>query len=882
MESFKIENVSFAYPHAAENVLDSVSLTVNKGEFLSICGFSGCGKTTLLRLLKPSLSPVGEKSGTIRFKEKRLEELSEREQASFIGFVSQNPETQIVTDKVWHELAFGLENLGMPTEEIRRRVAEMASFFGIQAWFHKKTSDLSGGQKQLLNLAAVMVMQPSVLILDEPTSLLDPIAAEEFIKTLEKINKELGTTVILSEHRLDHIFSVSDRIAVLDNGKIFACGTPKAVCLQLKKTHHGMFLALPEPAFIYGLAEESENFPLSVREGREWIEKYAKNHALNEKMIPKAPKEPDGTVAVEMKDIWFRYEKNAPDVLKNVNLKIKQGEIFVILGGNGTGKSTALSLIAGLNVPHRGEILINGEKINAANGILPSGVVLLPQNPKNVFVKKTVYLDLLEMTDEKESRERRQEHILSVAQLCRIENLLNRHPFDLSGGEQQRAALAKVLLKSPEILLLDEPTKGMDAKFKGVFADILRTLKQSGVTVVMVSHDVSFCAAYADCCAMFFDGGVTSTGHPRAFFAGNTFYTTAANRMTRGIIKNAILASDVVAACGKAMIEHEPKTTIVPIVKKTEATPTEEKKQKLSAMRITLGILFVAAFLTVIAAQLKGYFASYQIGLQILSVVLLFGALKCLILPNNRIGAGQVQQPKNRRKFKKSVGLSLLSVLVAVPLTLYVGIFYLGDRKYYFISLLILLEIFVPLCAAFEAKKPSAREITVIAVLCAIAVAGRSAFYMLPQFKPVGAVVIIAGVCLGAESGFLVGAMTGFVSNFFFGQGPWTPWQMFAFGILGFAAGLLYKKGFLRKTKESLSLFGFLSTLLLYGVIMNSSFVIQSQTNLNFSMFAASIASGFPFDLVHAISCAFFLWFLTEPLIEKTERVKEKYGLFCD
>ena len=188
MESFKIENVSFAYPHAAENVLDSVSLTVNEGEFLSICGFSGCGKTTLLRLLKPSLSPVGEKSGTIWFKEKHLEELSEREQASFIGFVSQNPETQIVTDKVWHELAFGLENLGLPTEEIRRRVAEMASFFGIQTWFHKKTSDLSGGQKQLLNLAAVMVMQPSVLILDEPTSLLNPIAAEEFIKTLEKIN----------------------------------------------------------------------------------------------------------------------------------------------------------------------------------------------------------------------------------------------------------------------------------------------------------------------------------------------------------------------------------------------------------------------------------------------------------------------------------------------------------------------------------------------------------------------------------------------------------------------------------------------------------------------------------------------------------------------
>ena len=186
MECFKIENLSFTYPTRNEKTLDGVDLEIMHGEFITVCGKSGCGKTTLLRMLKSSLSPHGTIEGRVLFDGVPLDSVSLRDQASKIGFVMQSPENQIVTDKVWHELAFGLESLGFSNGEIRTRVSEMASFFGISDWFHKNVSELSGGQKQLLNLASVMVMQPQVLVLDEPTSRLDPIAAGEFLKTLEK------------------------------------------------------------------------------------------------------------------------------------------------------------------------------------------------------------------------------------------------------------------------------------------------------------------------------------------------------------------------------------------------------------------------------------------------------------------------------------------------------------------------------------------------------------------------------------------------------------------------------------------------------------------------------------------------------------------------
>ena len=443
MESFKIENLSFTYPGRGDKTLDNINFTINQGEFVLICGKSGCGKTTLLRLLKSSLAPHGKVVGSILFEGKPLINYDIKEQASGIGFVMQNPDNQVVTDKVWHELAFGLESLGVKSTEIRRRVSEMASFFGIHHWFYKKVTELSGGQKQILNLASVMVMGPSVLILDEPTSQLDPIAAVEFLKTLEKINRELGVTIILTEHRLEDAFPLADRVIVMDDGKIIADEDPAEVGEILKEMNHHMYKALPTPIRVHGAVKNTLNCPLTVKDGRMWLEEYEKENVLNSDIIPKDKTENNAEKIIEIKDAWFRYEKNTPDVVKGFNLTVNKGELFCIVGGNGTGKTTALSLISGLNTPYRGDVLIKGQKISKIKNLYDGLLGVLPQNPQSVFAKKTVYLDLLEMlSDKKLTKAEKVQKVHNVSVLCRIEDVLERHPYDLSGGEQQRAALA--------------------------------------------------------------------------------------------------------------------------------------------------------------------------------------------------------------------------------------------------------------------------------------------------------------------------------------------------------------------------------------------------------------------------------------------------------
>lgn len=880
MELYQLENLSFSYPNAETKVLDDVSFRVRRGEFITLCGKSGCGKTTLLRLLKSVLAPSGTQTGTIFYNGKPLGETAAHAQAAEIGFVTQNPDNQIVTDKVWHELAFGLESLGVPTAEIRTRVAETASFFGIQTWFHQKVTDLSGGQKQLLNLASVMVMRPSVLILDEPTAQLDPIAADEFIKTLEKINRELGTAVILSEHRLEEVFPLSDRVIVLDNGKIIADASPRETAALLQKTHHDMREALPAAARISAALGSDASCPLTVREGKRFLEQYAARHLLDSSRIPaaKAPSETTEAV-ISLKDVWFRYEKNSSDVIRGLNMTVRKGELFAIVGGNGVGKTTALSLISGLLTPYRGTIRLGGAKLSDIPNLYRGLLGVLPQNPQSVFVKKTVYLDLMDALNEqklpKEDKERR---LQSVCALCRLEALLTRHPYDLSGGEQQRAALAKILLLSPQILLLDEPTKGLDAHFKQIFADILHDLQANGVTVVMVSHDIEFCAAHADRCAMLFDGTVTACDAPRAFFTGNTFYTTAAHRMAQTLLPNALLAEDVTAACGIAphcTAPKRPSATLPSTVTEPEKPKT---KRKFSPMRIFVGIGFALLFLLTFSLRDRAVSDWAISAFQITTVLELAVCLVCF-LPHKEIALPSLQQPRTARRLTRRSVFAACMILLAVPFTIYIGTFYLGNRKYYFISLLLLFETMLPFALAFEHRKPQARELVIIGVLCALTVAGRAAFFMLPQFKPVTAMVIIAGICFGGETGFLVGAIAAFVSNFYFGQGAWTPWQMFCFGIIGFLAGILFRKGWLRKTRVSLCLFGFFATLLLYGGIMNPASVIMYQENPTISMLLASYTLGLPYDLIHAVSTAFFLWFLAEPMTEKLERMKIKYGL---
>ena len=547
MEILRIEDLSFRYPQAERAALAHISMSVQSGEFVVICGESGCGKSTLLRLLKRELAPAGEKSGSVCFRGVELEQLDARTAAGDIGFVLQNPDNQIVTDKVWHELAFGLENLGVLAPVIRRRVGEMASYFGIGGWFRRSTDELSGGQKQLLNLAAVMVMQPQVLLLDEPTSQLDPIAAADFIATLHKLNRDLGLTILLVEHRLEEVFPLADRVLLLERGQVRLWDTPRRVGALLPP-EHPMAQGLPSAVRIFGGLAVEDTCPLTVREGRDFLER----HFVPRPPVPLPEYRHSDTVAIELKNAWFRYERELPDVLRGVNLQVYAGECYCLLGGNGTGKTTALQVIAGLNKLYRGKVLVNGKLLKdyKGNSLYRQNLALLPQNPQTVFLRDTVREDLAEMLTAQEiPRAAQAEKIAAVAQRLGIESLLERHPYDLSGGEQQTCALAKLLLAQPRILLLDEPTKGLDAAARQRLTALLAALRQQGMTLLVVTHDVEFAAGCADRCGLFFDGEVLSSAVPTAFFAENTFYTTAANRMARRLFPQAVTCGQVVACC---------------------------------------------------------------------------------------------------------------------------------------------------------------------------------------------------------------------------------------------------------------------------------------------------------------------------------------------
>ena len=555
MALFEIKDLNFSYPDAGVPAIQKINFSIEQGEFMVICGKSGCGKTTLLRHFKTVMTPYGKREGEILFEGQPLEEISVRKQSAEIGYVLQSPDNQIVTDKVWHELAFGVENLGYDQQTIRLRVAEMASFFGIQNWFSKNVEELSGGQKQLLNLASVMAMQPKVLVLDEPTSQLDPIAASEFLSTIRKINLDLGITVIIIEHRLEEVFPMADKVLVLEDGKQTFFDTPRMVGKEL--ADHDLFLAMPSPVQIYNKTGQEGVCPLTVCEGRNWLEEHYKGQEEIKEEVKYPEKKRKNLsqkeAVISVKEVWFRYEKEGKDIVRDLSLQVKKGELFCILGGNGTGKSTTLSLLSGIHRPYRGKIFLQGRDIRKIpeKELFHHFLGVLPQNPQSLFVGNTVEEDLWEMVNNLSPLKRKEhkEKIEQVVEDTEIGHLLHMHPYDLSGGEQQRAALAKVLLLEPEILLLDEPTKGLDGFYKSKLAGIFKRLQEKGITILMVSHDIEFCASYADTCAMFFDGAVVTACDSREFFTGNSFYTTAANRMARHIFPDAVTVKDVIESC---------------------------------------------------------------------------------------------------------------------------------------------------------------------------------------------------------------------------------------------------------------------------------------------------------------------------------------------
>lgn len=925
-DAVHIRNLEFTYANMKTSSIREINLALEKGSFTCICGPSGCGKTTLLRNLKPSITPHGLRSGTIEIMGKSVEsfEGNPGEEAQTIGYVLQNPENQIVTDKVWHELAFGLENLGLPTETIRLRIAEIASFFGIQSWFDKDVSELSGGQKQLLNLAAVMVMQPEILILDEPTSQLDPIAAVDFLDAVKKINNDIGTTVIITEHRLDNVVSISDRLVVIDNGEIVVNSEPYSAVSRLAEVSHPMFLAMPNPAQVYESAmshlnecetecfddringrandqtcnrvEDKSNditnnrtdnqtkyskIPLNVREGRQWLDHIMAGVPIKFDRVQRKDTINSSEIKLHTKDLWFRYERDSKDIIKGLDFEAYKGEILAIIGGNGTGKTTLLSILAGMRKPYRGRCQINGDT-----------TALLPQNPQTLFVRDTVREELLEALEDLDLKVTDSKlKIAEISELLEIADIMDKHPYDISGGEQQRVALGKVLLLNPDLLLMDEPTKGIDNLLKNKLGELLRKLSAEGKTIIFVSHDIEFCSRFASRCMMFFDGGISGEGTPANLFAGNNFYTTAANRMARNYFVDAILPEEVgllvaqniqgasrisdaevndASKAGDTDGDADRKSNGVPndVSKDDEynGKPNDEHKGDNGSKRDEK------------SRDNEDDEEDDENGVD----------EKCENLANDvsertrEVGApkgGDLKDIKQSRNFWLT-----LATAAVMGVTIFAGSVLGGDRVYYVISALVAIYSLVPFFVGFERSKPQIRELVVISVLIAIGVIGRQAFFMLPQMKPVIAISVIAGASLGPGAGFLVGAMIAFVSNFFFGQGPWTPWQMMALGLAGMFAGLIFQKWNRREPKPSkvhkiaVCVFGLVSGYF-YGLIVDlwTLFGYTEKPSLNAYLVVKSTAIWF--DTLLAISTFMFLWVLYAPMIKKLNRIKLKYGM---
>ncbi len=548
MELLQIENLTFSYPDGEKPALRDVSFGLPEGSFTILCGPSGCGKSTLLKLLKKEISPYGQLSGERLYQGKRYEDTDARVSGSQIGYLAQDPDSQIVMDAVWQELAFAPENLGMKKEAIRARVAEMAAYFGIESWFHKKTTELSGGQKQLLNLASVMTLEPKVLLLDEPTAQLDPIAAGDFFSMIGRLHRELGVTILIAEHRLEEILPMADRVLFLTEGTIGYDGTPDGIGTYLINQNRGMAAGLPASVRLYGLLNESGPTPLSVADGRRLIRHY-KNAVRS---VEECPAVADGNPVVLVQEAWFRYGRNGADVLRDACLTVYEGEHYCLLGGNGSGKTTLLSVICGVLKAYAGSVKLFGKPIRSIrDGERNRGTVaMLPQDPKTVFVRDTVREDwelackTMGLTGAEQDKA-----VAAMAERLGIAELLPRHPYDLSGGEQQKAALGKVLLLHPRLLLLDEPTKGLDAAYKSGLKALLRTLTEEGTTILTVTHDAEFAAECADRAGLFFDGTVAVSGPVREVFSQNAFYTTAACRIARGYYDNPITCEELAGLC---------------------------------------------------------------------------------------------------------------------------------------------------------------------------------------------------------------------------------------------------------------------------------------------------------------------------------------------
>lgn len=562
MSFVEFKDFSFAYKTIEGkevSILSDINLSINEGEFVLFYGPSGSGKTTLFSNLKKELAPSGVRKGMVCFKDKNILELDDVESATNIGFLFQNPDNQIVTDTVIQEIAFPLENIGMSSDEIRNRIAEMTAFFGIDHILHKNVNDLSGGQKQLVNLCSLLVLKPKLLILDEPTSQLDPIASYDFLTILKRLNEEFSITILISEHKIDNIFPFADKVVFMRNGKIVHCDNPYNLPKILDK--NSMFnYYLPDITKIYSLLDATDldlsnyEVPLTVREGKKVLREIDSslkddnsslkanlensfNYSLDSSLT-KYSKSFDfvndneyGDVLLSAKNLYFAYDKNNI-ILNDINFEVKKGEFLSIIGGNGAGKSTFLKLLAGLLNPLKGNIKSKKDL----------RIAYLHQNPIVHFSKETVREELYLNLDLDKSFK---ESLLDYLEFFELDHLLDNHPYDCSGGEQQKIAIVKALVSNPDILILDEPSKGLDPISLINLAKILKGLQNNGITIIITSHDLQFVSNYCQRCLMLFDGSLQIDSTPKNIFSNNNFYTTFINRLVKDYIDDAVSLKDV-------------------------------------------------------------------------------------------------------------------------------------------------------------------------------------------------------------------------------------------------------------------------------------------------------------------------------------------------
>jgi len=534
----RFQDVTYAYPDSHTPVLRNLSLEVEEGEFVLLIGASGAGKSTLLRCLN-GLVPHFY-GGTFRGKVNVAghDPLADgpRGMSTLVGFVLQDPESQFVVDSVEDELAFAMENHNLEQAIMRKRVEEVLDQLNIAHLRHRRINTLSGGEKQRVAIGAVLTLEPKVLVLDEPTSQLDPQAAEEVLTTLQKLNADLGLTIILSEHRLERVVQYADRILYLPgNGRTPLMGKPDEVLMKVE---------LIPPLISLARELEWQPLPLTIKKGR----KFARHlELLPAGLQPSGDEHRDSARRriISIQNLWFSY--NGHEALRGVNLSVGQGEFVALMGRNGSGKTTLLKHLVGLLRPQEGQIELWGEDIKGkGTEDIARRVGYVPQNPGSLLFADTLREEL-DFT--------RRSHGLETGnyeELLRslhLEQYADTYPRDLSSGERQRTAMAAILVAEPEIILLDEPTRGLDYYQKRTLIDILSGMQAEGKTIIMSTHDVELVAQGADRVVILGEGQVVVDGPARKVMSKSMVFSSQINKLFRD--DRFLTVDDVLEAVGE-------------------------------------------------------------------------------------------------------------------------------------------------------------------------------------------------------------------------------------------------------------------------------------------------------------------------------------------